>query len=75
MKDCSVFTEGFSREMDLRQRLLEIDQLLSAPHLFLNTAAQGRILDKQVATIESVIADITRARERLRDLADEPTGN
>jgi hypothetical protein len=44
-------------------------------HLYLNTAAQGRLLDPAVADIQSVIMSVTKARDLLNDLAEEPTQN
>jgi hypothetical protein len=61
--------------MSLAERLMEIDRLLQPVHLYLNTAAQGRLLDPAVADIRSVVMSVTKARDLLHELAEEPTQN
>jgi len=61
--------------VSLAERLKEIDRLIQPAHLFLNTAAQGRVLDAKVATIHTVIRDLTAARDMLNDLAEESDAN
>ena len=59
--------------MTLRQRLLSIDKLLSTTHRTLNRIATEKVVHAE--EIHEAIAKLTRAREKLTDLAEEPPDN
>ncbi len=59
--------------MDLRERLLEIDRHLQPAHLVMSEIVMGK--NPAVKVVQAAIGDLTRAREMLGDLAEEPTQN
>ncbi len=61
--------------MLLEQRLLKIDSYLAGAHLLLNDAARGSGIPHDSPALTAAIADLTTARDMLRDLAEEPDRN
>lgn len=64
---------GILPAMELRERLLEVDARLVAPHRILNAIAMGKVVD--TADVHAAIAEITRARDLLHDGAEAPPNN
>ncbi len=61
--------------MLLAQRLLKIDSYLAGAHLILNDVAKGAQPEIDGRALAAAIADLTTARDMLRDLADQPDQN
>ncbi len=59
--------------MNLRERLLAIDALVGKSHLTLNRIATEKVVHGE--EVHRAIADLTLAREKLTDLAEEPPLN
>lgn len=61
--------------MTLAERMRQIDRYLAGAHLLLNDLARGAHVPADSPAVSAAIADLTTARDLIRDFGNQPEQN